>query len=68
MTIVCGMPFAARALRQEARRYRQLARSINCPRTLAVLDEMAGDLEGKADVIEATAKAALSADKDDERS
>jgi len=47
------MPFAARALRDEARRYRALKRSINCPRTLALLDEMATDLEGKAAVIEA---------------
>ncbi|WP_165117909.1 hypothetical protein [Brevundimonas sp. 'scallop'] len=47
------MPFAARALRAEARRYRELKRAINCLRTLALLDEMAGDLETKATAIEA---------------
>ncbi|MFA4900524.1 MAG: hypothetical protein WC563_13460 [Brevundimonas sp.] len=50
------MPFAARALRAEARRYRELKRAINCPRTLALLDEMAGDLEAKAAIIEASAR------------
>lgn len=47
------MPFAARALRAEARRYLELKRAINCPRTLALLDEMASDLEAKAAAIEA---------------
>ncbi|QCQ97772.1 hypothetical protein [Brevundimonas sp. SGAir0440] len=49
------MLFAACALRDEARRYRELKRAINCPRTLALLDQMATDLEGKAEVIEANA-------------
>ena len=49
------MPFAARVLREEAVRYRELSRFINDARTLALLDEMAGDLEAKATVIEATA-------------
>lgn len=49
------MPFAARILREEALRYRDLARFINDARTLALLDEMAGDLEAKASVIEASA-------------
>ena len=49
------MPFAARLLREEALRYRDLARFINDARTLALLDEMAGDLEAKASAIEASA-------------
>lgn len=57
------MPFAARALRDEARRYRELKRAINCPRTLTLLDQMATDLEGKAEVIEANAARPPSADK-----
>ena len=57
------MPFAARALRDEARRYRELKRAINCPRTLALLDDMATDLEDKAEVIEANAAQASRADK-----
>lgn len=60
------MPFAARALRKEARRYRELARFINDPRTLAVLDEMAGDLEGKAEMIEENAQRSLANDKDED--
>lgn len=47
------MAFAVRALRDEARRYRKLKRAINCPRTLVLLDEMAGDLGRKANAIEA---------------
>ena len=47
------MAFAARALRDEARRYRKLTRAINCPRTPVLLDEMAGDLGRKANAIEA---------------
>jgi hypothetical protein len=62
------MPFAARALRDEARRYRQLKRAINCPRTLALLDEMAADLERKAQIIETTAAESLAPDSSrDER-
>ena len=57
------MPFAARALRDEARRYRELKRAINCPRTLALLDDMATDLEDMAEVIEANAAQASRADK-----
>ena len=49
------MPFAARVLREEAVRYRELSRFINDARTLALLDEMAGDLESKATAIEAKA-------------
>ena len=60
------MPFAARALRDEARRYRELKRAINCPRTLALLDQMATDLEDKAGVIEANAKRTAPADKSDD--
>lgn len=60
------MPFAARALRAEARRYRELKRAINCPRTLALLDEMAGDLEAKADAIDRRAKAGREPGSSDE--
>lgn len=49
------MLFAARILREEALRYRELARFINDARTLALLHEMAGDLEVKPSVIEARA-------------
>jgi hypothetical protein len=57
------MSFAARALRDEARRYRELKRTINCPRTLALLDEKATDLESKAEVIEANAARPPAADR-----
>ncbi|MEJ8403875.1 hypothetical protein WKI27_00760 [Brevundimonas vesicularis] len=56
------MSFAARAFRDEARRYRELARSINCPRTLSLLDEMACDLENKAEAIEVEADRKSAAD------
>jgi len=46
------MSFAARVLRDEARRYRELKQAISCPRTLELLDQMAGDLDAKATVIE----------------
>lgn len=56
------MSFAARALKDEARRYRTLARSINCPRTLALLDEMACDLENKAQTMEVATNLERTAD------
>lgn len=49
------MSFAICACTDQARRYRELSRSINCPRTLALLDGMAVDLDAKATAIEATA-------------
>ena len=56
------MSFAARAFRDEARRYRSRSRSINCPRTLALLNEMACDLESKAEAIEVAAGAQIADD------
>lgn len=57
------MSFAARTLRNEARRYRALSRAINCPRTLSLLDEMACDLERKAEAMEAAADPQIPADE-----
>ncbi len=56
------MSFAARAFRDEARRYRALTRAINCPRTLSLLDEMASDLERKAEAMEDAANLQIAAD------
>ncbi len=56
------MSFAARAFRDEARRYRALTCAINCPRTLSLLDEMASDLERKAEAMEDAANLQIAAD------
>lgn len=57
------MSFVARTLRNEARRYRALSRAINCLRTLSLLDEMACDLERKAEAMEAAADTQIPADE-----
>ena len=49
------MPFAARALKEEAMKYRSLSRYVTDARTLDVLDAMAADLEAKAAAIEGLA-------------
>lgn len=51
-----AIPFAARAFRCAARRYRVLTRSINCPRTLSLLNEVACGLESKAEAMEDAAR------------
>ncbi|MDQ1193782.1 hypothetical protein QE419_002548 [Brevundimonas vesicularis] len=63
------MSFAARAFRDEARRYRELTRSINCPRTLSLLNEMAGDLKRKAEAMEdaATCRSLLTSPTDTDK-
>lgn len=40
----------ADSLRREARRYRQLARGINDDKTVALLEEMAHELERRAEL------------------
>lgn len=50
-----AMPFAARALKEEAMKYRSLSRYVTDARTLDVLDAMAADLEAKAAAIEGLA-------------
>lgn len=56
------MSFAARAFRDEACLYRLLSRAIKCPRIFSLLNEIACDLERKAEAMEKAAGLQIAAD------